>query len=152
MRDHRILKMGESGRATCQCSPPPLRILVVDDEPDIRRLNTEVLADSGYRVDTAPDGVAAWRALNEGCYDLLIADNTMPAVTGLELIRKMHSEGMQLPVILMSATMPTEELRMHAWRNIRATLNKPYTLVELLGTVAKVLHPTEGVGTPPTTE
>jgi len=40
------------------------RILVVEDEPDLRRLNAEVLESSGYEVDTAEDGIAGWNALS----------------------------------------------------------------------------------------
>ena len=40
---------------------PPPRILVVEDEPDIRRLNAEVLKSFGYKVDTAEDGTAGWK-------------------------------------------------------------------------------------------
>ena len=150
MRVNKISQVEGPVRAACQASSkPPPRILVVDDEPDIRRLNTEVLVESGYQVDAAKDGVAAWQALHTGRYDLLIADNTMPEVTGLELIKKMNSEGMNLPVILMSATLPMEELRLQPWRNIRATLSKPYTLVELLITVEKVLHATDDTSAQP---
>lgn len=117
----------------------PPRILVVEDDADIRRLNTEVLSDSGYQVDAAKDGVAAWQALNTDRYDLLITDNNMPRVTGLELIKKMRSEDMTLPIILMSGTLPMEELDRHPWLKIQATLLKPYTLAELLVTVKKVL-------------
>ena len=117
----------------------PPRILVVEDDPDIRRLNTEVLTDSGYHVEAVEDGVAAWQALNTDGYDLLITDNNMPRVTGLELIKKMRSEDMTLPIILMSGMLPTEELVRHPWLQIQATLLKPYTIAELLVTVEKVL-------------
>ncbi len=123
-------------------SPP--RILVVDDELDICSLNAEVLLELGYHVDAANDGAAAWRALNAGHYDLLITDNNMPAVTGLELIKKLRAEDMKLPVILMSATLPAEELAAHPWLQIQATLKKPYTLAELVVTVRKVLHANGG--------
>ena len=112
---------------------------MVDDEPDIRRLNTEVVIESGYHVDSVEDGVSAWEALNTNSYDLLITDNHMPTVTGLELIKKLRAEDMKLPVILMSATMPTEELKRHPWLEIQATLLKPYALAELFITVKEVL-------------
>lgn len=116
------------------------RILVVDDEPDICRLNTEVLSECGYHVDAANDGTVAWHALNAGHYDLLIADNNMPTMMGLELIKKLRAGDMTLPVILMSGTMPEVDLASRPGLQIQATLNKPYTLVELLMTVRKVLH------------
>ncbi len=119
---------------------PPARILVVDDNPDIRRLNTEVLLESGYRVDAAEDGAVAWSALQLFDYDLLITDNQMPTVTGVELIKKLRSEDMTLPVVLMSGTMPTEEINENPWLEIQATLLKPYSVRELLRTVRKVLR------------
>ena len=50
------------------------------------------------------------RALNDSHYDILITDNTMPRVTGLDLIKKLRSEDITLPVILASGTAPTEKL------------------------------------------
>ena len=117
-----------------------LRILVVDDNVDICRLNAEVLMDAGYKVDTAQDGAVAWSALQLLDYDLLITDNVMPTVTGLELIMKLRSEDMRVPIILMSGTMPTEELNEHPWLQIQATLLKPYSILELLTTVKEVLR------------
>jgi DNA-binding response OmpR family regulator len=140
MRANGILPTGAPTSAALECQTnPPKRILVVEDDADIRQLNTEVLMESGYQVDAAEDGVAAWQALNTKRYDLMITDNSMPIVTGLELIKKLRAEDMTLPVILMSGTMPTEELEQHPWLQIQATLLKPYTLAELFRTVKEVL-------------
>jgi DNA-binding response OmpR family regulator len=115
-------------------------ILLVDDDHDLRNLNAALLVQSGYRVDTAGDGASGWRALKAHRYDVLITDNTMPGVTGLELIKKLRSEDMTLPVIMASGTVPTEELMQNPWLHIDATLPKPYTITELVKTVGKVLH------------
>jgi DNA-binding response OmpR family regulator len=117
----------------------PPRILLVDDDVYILELNTGVLIRSGYDVDTAADGADAWKALHEIHYDLLISDHKMPRVTGLELIKKLRSEEMTLPVILMSGTMPTEELKRQPWLQINATLRKPFTVAELLNAVNNIL-------------
>jgi len=119
---------------------PPCRILLVDDDIYIRELYAEVLTRSGYGVDIAKDGADAWTALNNTSYDLLITDHKMPGMTGLELIKKLRSENMTLPVILASATVPTEELKRHSWLQVDATLSKPFSFEELLDTVRKVLH------------
>jgi DNA-binding response OmpR family regulator len=132
-------KGSPAGAAPLNKTEPLRRILVVEDDPDIRLLNTEVLTESGYHVDAAVDGVEAWHALKSKPYDLLITDNNMPIVTGLELIKKLRAEDMTLPVILMSGTLPTEELEKHPWLQIQATLLKPYTLAELFRTVKEVL-------------
>jgi len=137
-----VKKMSQPGAPTqtaLQRHSPP-RILVVEDDVDIRRLNTEVLIESGYKVDAAQDGAAAWSALQLFDYDLLITDNNMPTVTGVELIKKLRSEDMTLPVVLMSGTMPTEEISQHPWMQIQAMLLKPYSVAELLRTVKEVLR------------
>jgi DNA-binding response OmpR family regulator len=122
---------------------PTHRILLVDDDIYARELNAGVLIRFGYNVDTAEDGAAAWKALNEHSYDLLITDNRMPRVTGLELIKKLRSVDMTLPIILASGTVPVQELRRNPWLNLDATLPKPFTLAELLDTVIKVLRATD---------
>jgi DNA-binding response OmpR family regulator len=118
---------------------PPHRILLVDDDLYTRELNAGVLIQSGYKVDTANDGADAWKALNDESYDLLITDNKMPRVTGLELIKKLRAEDMALPVILASGTVPEDELNRHPWLQLDATLPKPFTIAELLEAVKKVL-------------
>src|ERR1700691_5489527 len=117
---------------------PPRRILLVDDDLYARELNAGVLIRSGYNVDTAQDGADAWKALNDASYDLLITDNRMPRVTGMDLIKKLRSEDMTLPVILASGTVPVEELKRHPWLQLDATLPKPFTIAELLEMVKKV--------------
>jgi DNA-binding response OmpR family regulator len=116
------------------------RILLVDDDHDLRSFNAALLVQSGYHVDTAGDGASGWRALKAHHYDVLITDNTMPGVTGLELIKKLRSEDMTLPVIMASGTVPTEELIHNPWLHVDAMLPKPYTITELVKTVGKVLH------------
>lgn len=118
----------------------PQRILVAEDDTAIRDLIAISLIRSGYRVDTARDGAEAWKALHEANYFLLITDHKMPQLTGMELIKKVRSEAMTLPVILISGVMPTEELKQHPWLHIDATLLKPFTMEELLCAVKKALN------------
>jgi two-component system OmpR family response regulator len=124
---------------------PPHRILLVDDNRDDRQLHAEVLGRAGYHVDTAEDGAAGWRALNASRYDVLITDNTMPGVTGLELIKKVRSEDMPLSIILASGTVPAEELDRYPWLQLDAMLPKPYGVAELVRTVKKVLRAADSV-------
>jgi DNA-binding response OmpR family regulator len=127
---------------------PPQRILVVDDDEDIRLLNVEILTNSGYTVDTAADGAIAWDALQLNDYDLLLTDYNMPKVNGLNLIKKLRAACVAMPVILASGTIPTKEVR-HPWVYIDATLPKPHTSDELLATVRKVLHEPDGIAGKP---
>jgi len=106
----------------------PQRILLVDDEAVIRRLCCDALSGSGYHVDTAVDGQAGWRRLEAASYDLLITDNNMPNLSGVELIRKLRATGMPLPVILASGLVPsgTEDL------DLAAILQKPFTTDQMV--------------------
>ena len=77
-------------------------ILLVDDHNDTLRASAAALVRCGYEVDTAEDGESAWKAIQAHNYDLLITDNIMPKLTGVELVKKLRSAKINLPVILAS--------------------------------------------------
>ena len=113
------------------------RILLVDDE--IELWWDQCLAElvrSGCRVDTAEDGEAGWEALQANDYDLLITDNKMPKVSGLELIIHVRDRGITLPIIFASCLLPgiTPEQRPY-FVNVHL-LEKPVTPSQL----SKTLH------------
>jgi CheY-like chemotaxis protein len=132
---HRSLTLSESAP----------HILVVEDDISIRALTTEMLIRFGYKVDTASDGEAGWNALQVKSYDLLITDNLMPKITGIEMVKKLHAAGLQLPVIMATAILPEEEFILHPWLRNVPTLLKPFRAGELLSTVKKVLPTSYGV-------
>jgi len=143
MIDEVITETRKPAGAPLQSKPDPQhRILVVEDDGEIRRLNTEVLLHSGYQVVAAEDGDEAWNDLQVGSYDLMVTDNDMPKVSGVELIKKLHAVRMALPVIMASGRIPTEEFERCPWLTPAATLLKPYTVDELLITVKVVLRAT----------
>jgi DNA-binding response OmpR family regulator len=151
LKDTKIAQAGEPASAPVQSRPRPAhRILVVDDEPDLCRLNAEVLESSGYQVDTAADGNASWEALHATrhspeSYSLLITDHDMPGLTGLALVKKLRAARMGLPVIMATGTLPTENLFIrYPWLPPAATLVKPYSIEQLLGTVEAVLRTAVG--------
>jgi DNA-binding response OmpR family regulator len=117
---------------------PAHRILVAYDEPLIRRLITAALTGSGYHVDNVENGAVAWEALQAKSYDLLITDQLMPKVTGVELVRNLRSARMALPVVMVAGTLPEEEL--HSLQ-LAATFLKPFVVADLLDTVESVLRP-----------
>ena len=124
-----------------QCpSVPTHRILVVEDDDEIRRLNTEVLIRQGYQVDAAGDGAVAWDALQHNAYDLLVTDNAMPNVTGIELLMKLHGARLAVPVIMATGTLPEAAFTRYPWLQPAATVLKPYTGAELVGAVSRVLN------------
>jgi DNA-binding NtrC family response regulator len=131
---------GPAGAPLQSQTNPPRRILVVEDDALLRQVNTQMLVRSGYEVDAAADGAEAWLALNTDSYDLLITDNDLPKVSGVELLQKLHAVRMALPVILATGTLPADEFTRHPWLQPAATLLKPYTTEEMLRTVAKALR------------
>jgi DNA-binding response OmpR family regulator len=121
---------------------PPNRILFVDDNIAVREASAKVLIRSGYQVDAAEDGEAGWKALHATSYDLLITDHNMPKLSGVELVKKLRSAQMKLPVVLASGVLPKEELDQNPWLQLAATLLKPFTIAELLETVRAALSAT----------
>ncbi len=120
------------------------RILVVDDDRDTRQLSVDVLVGSGYDVQGAKDGAAGWEALLTGSYDLVITDNKMPRMTGIEMIEKLRSARMTLPVIMATRYLPTHEFVRRPWLKPDAALERPFSGDELLATVKKILHTGDG--------
>jgi two-component system, cell cycle sensor histidine kinase and response regulator CckA len=120
------------------------RILVVDDETSVRQLTAEMLIRSGFEVDAAADGAAGWEAIQAKQYDLVITDNLMPHVTGIEMVKKIRAGSMNLPVIMATAIFPLEEFQLHPWLESIPTLLKPFRGTELLSTVRKVLSANDG--------
>ena len=106
------------------------RVLVVDDEPAIQEVVADLLADEGYAVRCAGDGVEALRAVERDVFDLVITDVVMPRLDGLALVRELRFRGYGLPVVLMSATPPQANLSGLTF------VAKPFETSRLLGIVA----------------
>jgi CheY-like chemotaxis protein len=115
------------------------RILVVEDRHDLRQITAEVLIDAGYRVDVAEDGAAAWTALQLYQYGLLVTDQFIPKVPGLELLRKIHAAHMTLPIIMATGLFPVQEFALHPFLQTVSVMFKPYSFEKLLSMVNRVL-------------
>jgi CheY-like chemotaxis protein len=120
--------------------PQSIRILVVEDESAIRRINKIILTGFGYQVEEADDGLTAWEKLQQNDYDLLLTDYQMDRMNGLDLIKNLHSARITLPIIIASGKMPLEEMNKCPWLGVSAMLLKPFTAKDLLSTVEDVLH------------
>jgi DNA-binding response OmpR family regulator len=118
----------------------PRRILVVDDDRDARQLSVDVLVDSGYDVEAVKDGAAGWEALLVKDYDLVITDNKMPKMTGVEMIEKLRSAGIKVPVMMATGSLPVHEFASKPWLYPDATLQRPFSNDALVATVKRVLH------------
>jgi len=114
--------------------------LVVDDDESVRAVSVRVLQLAGYKVDTASDGEAGWEALRRDVFHLLITDNCMPRLSGLELIVRLRAAGMALPVIFASGTLPWGAATVPPALQPVTTLGKPFCIAELLARVRTYLR------------
>jgi DNA-binding response OmpR family regulator len=122
--------------AASRPSERPVRILIADDEPLLQQFYAQVLTPCGYQVDAAKDGVAAWESLCADSYDLLITDNNMPKLSGLELVEKLRAARMTLPTLLASGSLPMN----NSTPKVSAALLKPFSPHALLSAVNEVLR------------
>ena len=93
-------------------TPDLCKLLVVDDNPQNRALLLRRLTDSGYQVEVAQDGAEALAKINQAHYDLVLLDQVMPGMSGLDLLRLLratHSPS-ELPVIMVSALNDSEAI------------------------------------------
>lgn len=81
----------------------PKRILVVEDEPNMRLLVSEELSDAGYDVDEAENAEEAIRKFSERTYDLVTIDIEMPGMNGLELAGKLREIRRETKLVLLTA-------------------------------------------------
>jgi DNA-binding response OmpR family regulator len=137
--------------ASAQIAPdakPPARIVIAEDDPDIRELVAECLRLAGYEVVEVPDGRQLLVRIEYSLFlrripervDLFVTDINMPGYTGLEVIRGLREAGMEIPVIIMSAFASAEN-RAEAKALGAAFLPKPFDAKQLRALVRDVLDP-----------
>jgi len=123
----------------------PRHILVAEDDSYTLDLNLRGLTEAGYKVAAAHDGQVAWETLQVFRYDLVVTDNCMPRMSGVELIEKMRAAHILHPVIMVTGAVPEAEFAAKPWLQPTAVLLKPYTIPELVAAVNKVLHATDAM-------
>lgn len=113
-------------------------ILVVDDEPSIRRLATRALLEEGFDVREAGDGVQALEIVHAGGVSVLVSDVVMPRLNGVQLMERLARSHPQLPVVLMSGYANAELTAMGIAAPC-ALLTKPFTPEVLVEEVRRCL-------------
>jgi putative two-component system response regulator len=116
------------------------RVLVIDDEPVIRELIVEILADAGYDLLSAGNASGGLELLTSTRVDIVVSDIVMPGLTGLELLTEVRRIRPSLPVVLVTGagthTMLTEALA----RGADGFVMKPFAHAELVQAVASALE------------
>jgi CheY-like chemotaxis protein len=114
------------------------RILIVDDDVNVRKAIRWVLEDEGYLVSEATDGNEALRLISESVPDLVVLDLTMPDVDGYTVAAALQAtDGPDVPIVLITADgrAPAKAERVQA----RAYLRKPFVVEELLTVIRGAL-------------
>jgi CheY-like chemotaxis protein len=109
---------------------PSRRVLVADDDEDVREMLVLFLEDEGFEVAVAKDGSEALARLMNEEYHAVVLDNRMPGLTGVEVYRALATHGRRVPVILVTAAAQVQVLA--ASLGIRCFLGKPFPLPALL--------------------
>ncbi len=120
------------------------RVLVADDDPDVRKLLETALTREGYVVTLCSDGEAALSASTEREHDLLILDLMMQGHTGLEVVRALRDAGCQSPVVLMTASLHDQLFRALSFLEGVECLPKPFGLEELRSAIESAVRATGG--------
>jgi DNA-binding NtrC family response regulator len=114
------------------------RVLIVDDDPGIRRTLHILLSREGYRVTQARDGVEALRLWRDQGGDLVITDLHMPEKNGIETIVELQSHSPGIRIIAMSGGGQTKRLDLLSNASMLGavlTIEKPFTLTEMMSLV-----------------
>ena len=106
-------------------------ILVIDDQPGIRRLLTEVLAEEGYGVDMAANGLEGIEKVKAAMPCLILMDMKMPGMDGIETLRELKKMGQADKVIMMTAYGELELVNQARELGAYAYITKPFDIVTL---------------------
>src|ERR1700680_3955994 len=122
------------------------RVLVVDDDPDVREAVVTALELEGHSVATEADGLAALKRLAQAEFDAVVLDVLMPNLDGFEVCRRLRASGNRTPVLILTARDSEEDTIRGLDLGADDYLVKPFALGELLARVRALLRRTRAVG------
>ena len=117
-----------------------LKILIAEDDRELRQLFTHVLIKHGYTVTGVSDGQEALDALNGEYYDLIISDIMMPRVDGYELVRQLREVKNTTPVLMITAKDAFDDMRMGFQSGVDDYMVKPINVNEMVLRVGALLR------------
>src|SRR5262245_9538357 len=125
-----------------------IRILVIEDEPEIADFLVRGLREEGFTVEHAPEGETAWHQLQGGSWDLVLLDWWLPTYDGLTLLRRYRQAGRETPVLFLTARDGISERVKGLDAGADDYLCKPFAFEELLARVRAMTRRRErGTGT-----
>ncbi|MDO5711432.1 MAG: response regulator [Micrococcales bacterium] len=122
-------------------SADPMRVVVADDDADIRELVTFKLMQAGYEIDAVSDGSQAWATISEAPPRLAVLDVMMPGLSGLDVLRKVREDERTrgVPVILLTARSRDSDVDSGFATGATDYVIKPFSPRELVHRVSSVL-------------
>jgi two-component system copper resistance phosphate regulon response regulator CusR len=117
-----------------------MRLLLVEDEPEIQSFLQQPLANAGYEVDAAKDGRTAIQLASEKRYDVLIVDLGLPDQDGIDLILQLRRSGISSPVLILSARRSVDDRVKGLEQGGDDYLTKPFALAELLARLRNLVR------------
>ena len=123
---------------------PEARLLVVEDEPNIRELLATSLQFAGFEVVTAADGRAGVRAAAEHDPDLVVLDVMLPDMDGFEVTRKLRESGRRAPIVFVTARDSVDDKIKGLTVGGDDYVTKPFSLEEVVARIRAVLRRTRG--------
>src|SRR6059058_3607823 len=121
----------------------PSKILVAEDQADIRDLIVMNLRSAGYDVTAVADGLAALASQAEQASDLLILDLMMPGMDGLEVCKALRAKGRSTPILMLTAKSTELDRVLGLELGADDYLTKPFSMAELLARVKALLRRAE---------
>jgi DNA-binding response OmpR family regulator len=118
---------------------PPLRILVVDDEPMVASTIKLVLEFKGHQVDVAEDAETAVTLFEPGKYGLVITDLKLHAMDGLDLAREIRKRAASQPIILLTAYAESIKGDKSRLANVDCVVGKPFSVQQLQDALSSVV-------------
>lgn len=111
------------------------RILVADDSETIRALLHTALEGAGYEVDLAEDGLSAYELGRNHVYDLVVLDQLMPGLLGLEVIERWRNDGIDAPVLILTGVDDDRTAVESFDRGAVDYVRKPFRITELMARI-----------------
>ena len=116
------------------------KILIAEDDSELRQLFSHVLIKNGYSVTGVCNGKEALDALDKGYYDLIISDIMMPEMDGYELVSSLRTAGYSIPVMMITAKDAFDDMRMGFVSGTDDYMVKPVTVNEMVLRVGALLR------------
>lgn len=121
-----------------------MRLLVVEDEPDLLQTIAKALREEGYAVDTAPDGEEGWFKASEGVYDAIVLDVMLPVLDGFTIVRKLREARKKTPVLMLTARARIQHRIEGLDAGADDYLPKPFDLNELFARLRALIRRSAG--------